>query len=153
MTLRDELESLHLEHNGLKQKETQIKWQVSVQNALGVLIATTVIGLSGFMYHWHQSSGEVRDELMVEIHGIKEWQQKHSAFAEYGTKDVAKLIERVDKIEGFMNQGRRFTFEDGKEHEKRLAALESKFEVINVSLNEIIRRLDLVHRGTKQGMP
>lgn len=173
MTLRDEITALHREHDDLhhdaediSRRERSIKWQVSVQNALGVVLAASIMGTGTLLWHWYNAAGEVRAEITAELAQIREWQTKHSAFAEYGSKDVANALTRIEKLETFANHGRRFTWDDGQElskrvatlemafgrqhdHEQRMRVLESGFAAIQVSLQEIIRRLDIVHKGVR----
>jgi hypothetical protein len=174
VTLRDEITTLHKEHQDLhhdaediSKRERSIKWQVSVQNALGVVLAASIMGVGTLLWHWYNAAGEVRAEITKDLTEIREWQAKHSAFAEYGAKDVSNAISRIETLEKFANHGKRFTWDDGQEHTKRIAALElafgrqhdhetrmraleSGFASIQGSLQEIIRRLDIVHRGASR---
>jgi hypothetical protein len=173
MTLRDEIGQLHHEHEDLhrdaeeiNRRDRSIKWQVSVQNALGVVLAASVMGTGTLLWHWYKAAGEVRAEITAELFEIRDWQTKHAAFAEYGTKDLKAVVDRLAKVEQVMNGRNLFTTEQGDDHERRIRVLEAvvsrtqdheqrmrqvenKLSEINGNLQEIIRRLDLVHRGAR----
>lgn len=173
MTLRDDIGRLHREHEDLhhdaeeiNRRDRSIKWQVSVQNALGVILAASIMGTGTLLWHWYNAAGEVRAEITSELHEIRQWQTQHAAFAEYGTKEVKAVETRLDKIERVMSGRNLFTTEQGDDHERRIRVLESvvsrtqdheqrmrqvenKLSEINGNLQEIIRRLDLVHRGAR----
>jgi hypothetical protein len=169
--LREELDTFHKEHQELHEdaedisrNERSIKWQVSIQNALGVVLAASIMGTATLLWHWYNAAGEVRAEITHELAEIRQLQITQSAGDAYHAKDLGNAISRIEELEKFARHGKRFTWDDGqdlvkrisalelgyalqRDHETRMRVLESGFASIQGSLKEIIRRLD----GTPSG--